>query len=457
MAKVATDTDQRILAIGGFVRDKLLGKSSPDIDFVAEKDGIIAARVAKDYLGLNPDHLTIYKTYGTALINYGGLELEFVGARKESYQPNSRNPEVTTGTLEDDQKRRDFTINALAVDVSDPERKIIDPFDGITDLKNAIIRTPLDPDATFADDPLRMMRAIRFACQLGFTIEDHTFLSIQNNAARIEIITPERIITEVNKFMLSPLPSRGWFYLDSAHLLPYILPELAIMKGTEKIAEYGHKDNFLHTLEVLDNLSKMSENLWLRWAALLHDIGKPKTKRFHKDTGWTFHGHEVVGERMVKPIFKRLKLPLDERMNYVKKMVRLHLRPIALTKEEVTDSAVRRLLFDAGDDIEDLLLLCHADITSKNEKKKKRYRQNFEYLKERLIEVEESDQIRNWQPPIDGQTIMSTFRIKPSRTVGDIKTAIREAILDGDIGNNYDEAYQYMIKVGEKMGLSVQS
>lgn len=442
-----------VFAIGGFVRDKLIGRRSTDIDFVCQGDGIALAEKVRDLI--NPKlKVTVFKTYGTAQLVHNGLELEFVGARKESYQKDSRNPEVSVGTLEDDQNRRDFTINALAIDLSTENfGTIIDPFNGLKDLQDKIIRTPLDPDITFSDDPLRMMRAVRFASQLDFKIEASCFESIKQQKDRIKIISQERITDELNKIMMSKKPSIGLDLLYRAGLLDIILPELTALAGVEIKDNIGHKDNFYHSLQVLDNIVPYTDNLWLRWAALLHDIGKARAKRFDEKQGWTFHGHEVVSGKLVPRIFKRLKLPTQQHMSYVKKIVELHHRPISLTKEDITDAAMRRLLFDAGEDLEDLMLLCKADITSKNRQRVKRYIANFEAVEKRVKEVEEKDKIRNWEPPISGKIIMETFNLKPSREVGIIKTAIREAILDGIIDNDYDAAYQFMIERGEALGL----
>jgi poly(A) polymerase len=443
--------------VGGFVRDKLLGRNCVDIDIVCLGDAITLAEAVGQ--GFRPQpKVSWFKNFGTAHLNVLGYDVEFVGARKESYQRDSRNPVVTPGTLQDDQERRDFTINALAFPVKEtnvdiPISEIIDPFNGIADMREKLIRTPLQPEKTFSDDPLRMMRAIRFASQLDFRIDSSTFLGIVDTAERISIITQERITEELNKIMLSPKPSVGLDLLYKAGLLKLILPQVVDLVGATYIDGKGHKDNFYHTLQVLDNISENTSNLWLRWAALLHDIAKPATKRFEQGIGWTFHGHEVVGGRMVPKIFNKLKLPVHEEMRYVRKLVELHLRPISLTKENITDSAIRRLLFDAGNELEDLMLLCDADITSKNESKVKRYRANFELVRQRLKEVEEKDKVRNWQPPITGELIMETFGLQPCKEVGMIKTAIREAILDGLIENSFQAAHALMLLEGEKLGL----
>jgi len=441
--------------VGGFVRDKILKRSSKDIDIVCVGDGIQLAEAVRKVLGA-PNEVVVFKRFGTAMLKYGDTELEFVGARKESYTWESRKPEVSPGTLRDDQLRRDFTINALAISLDDGFYNIIDPFGGVDDLEKGIIRTPREPGQTFSDDPLRMMRAVRFASQLDFEIDPVCFQGIIDNASRIEIISAERISVELNKIILSDKPSIGFELLSKAGLLEIIFPEFEALRGVERINNVAHKDNYYHTLQVLDNLSENSDNLWLRWAAVLHDIAKPDTKRFNREVGWTFHGHEVVGARMVPGIFKRFRLPLDHKMKYVQKLVRLHLRPISLTNEDITDSAIRRLLFDAGDDIDDLMMLCEADITSKNERKVARIKENYERVKRMLAELEEKDRIRNWQPPIDGETIMKTFGIGPSRLVGQIKLAIREAILDGKIANNYEEAYRFMLDVAKTFGLEAK-
>jgi len=455
LSEVVTAEKVRAFVIGGWVRDAILKRenSDKDIDIVVLGNGIEIARKAAKRISPKI-RVNVFKNFGTAMFRCEDYEIEFVGARKESYSRGSRKPVVENGTLQDDQERRDFTINAMAVSLNkETFGDFIDPFDGISDLKNKIIRTPLDPDRTFSDDPLRMMRAIRFATQLNFTIEENTFKSITVNADRIKIVSKERIVTELNKIIMCSHPSTGFILLERSGLLRLIFPELDNLKGVEKKEGKAHKDNFHHSIKVLDNISKHSDNIWLRWAALLHDIAKPATKKYTPETGWSFHGHEFLGSKMIPAIFRKLKLPLNDRMKYVQKLVDLHLRPIVLSQEEVTDSAVRRLLFEAGDDIDDLMALCEADITSKNEEKKTKHLENFKYVRKKLKEIEEKDAVRNFQPPVDGTEIISTFGIKPGREVGIIKNAIREAILDGIIPNNHEEARKIMLDKGKEIGL----
>ncbi len=453
VGEVAEDLSAEVYVIGGYVRDRLLNRSEPkDIDFVVKGDGIEFAKKVAENIGIKK--VSIFKTYGTAMFVWNDAEYEFVGARKESYSPESRNPKVEQGTIEDDQKRRDFTINALAISLNkETLGKLVDPFNGVEDLKNRIIKTPLDPEITFSDDPLRMLRAVRFATQLDFRIDENCFVAIAKNKERIKIITAERIHTELNKILLSPKPSVGFKLLFKSGLLDIIFPELHALSGVSTQNDISHKDNFLHTLQVVDNIALLSDDLWLRWAALLHDIGKPRTKKFVEATGWTFHAHNFVGAKMVPEIFKKLKLPQNEKMNFVQKMVELHMRPIALVEETVTDSAIRRLIFDAGNDIDSLMTLCEADITSKNEKKVAQYLENFKIVRQKIVEVEERDKIRNFQPPISGEEIMQYFNIPPCKTVGEIKNAIKDAILDGEIPNEKESAFKLMIELGNKLGL----
>lgn len=449
----------KAFVIGGWVRDLILNRESKDIDIVCLGSGIELSKDVASRIGKGAK-VSVFKNFGTSMLNYydNGInwQIEFVGARKESYNRNSRKPIVEDGSLEDDQNRRDFTINALAISLNDEDYgELIDPFNGVEDMRNMIIQTPLDPDITFSDDPLRMFRAIRFACQLNFTIHNDTFDAIQRNAERIDILSMERIIDEINKMVLSPRASMGFKLMDRTGLLKLILPELVALKGVEQVGERAHKDNFKHTLEVLDNISPHTDNLYLRWAAILHDIAKPLTKRYDPKVGFTFHGHEVKGSRMIKLIFRRLKLPLNENMKYVEKLVELHLRPIILAEDIVTDSAVRRLLFDAGDDIEDLITLCIADITSKNFHKVQKFKKNFEIVKQKLIEIEEKDKVRNFQPPVSGEDIMRAFGIEPCREIGEIKTIIKDSILDGIIPNQRKDALELMYSEGKKKGLRI--
>ena len=456
ISKSARELDLDSYVIGGFVRDFLLKRGNhTDIDVVAIGSGIELAKQVSKNLPNRPK-VQIFKTYGTAMLRYKDIDLEFVGARKESYTRESRNPIVENGSLQDDQNRRDFTINAMALDLSEENfGELLDPFGGMQDLERKLIRTPLDPDLTYSDDPLRMMRAIRFATQLNFKIESNSLNAITKNKSRINIITNERIVVELNKIIESNQPSIGFTLLEKTGLLKFILPELTALKGIDEVEGQTHKDNFYHTLEVVDNIAENTDNLWLRWAALLHDIGKAPTKRFSKKAGWTFHGHEFVGSKMVYKLFKRLKMPLNEKMKFVQKMVLMSSRPIVLSQDIVTDSAVRRLIFDAGDYIDDLMTLCEADITTKNPKRFRRYHKNFERVREKMKEVEERDQVRNFQPPVSGEEIMQTFNLKPSREIGTIKERIKNAILDGKIPNDHEAAKALMIKEGEKLGLTV--
>lgn len=456
ISEAAERNNQSVYIVGGYVRDLLMKrKASTDIDFVTEQSGIeLAQNVAQD---IDPKlKVSVFKTYGTAMIKYKDLELEFVGARKESYTENSRKPEVEGGSLEDDQKRRDFTINAMAISLNkDNFGELIDPFNGIDDLEKEILRTPLEPAQTYSDDPLRMMRAVRFASTLSFTIEENSLQAIQQEAERIKIVSMERIMVEFNKIMMSAKPSVGLKLMEQTGLLKLIIPELIELKGVEEVEGQTHKDNFYHTLEVVDNISENTDNLWLRWSALLHDIGKAPTKKFVEGTGWTFHGHEFLGSKMVKTLFQRLKLPLGSDMKYVQKMVKLSSRPIALITDDASDAALRRLLFDAGENLEDLFTLCKADITTKNSKKQEKFKKNFEYVAVKIKEVEEKDHVRNFQPPITGEEIMEMFNLKPGREIGILKEKVKEAILEGEIPNEKEEATQFVIAEAEKLGLTI--
>ncbi|MCQ2057419.1 MAG: CCA tRNA nucleotidyltransferase [Bacteroidaceae bacterium] len=453
LSQTADSLGMECYVVGGYVRDLFLERPSKDIDVVVVGSGLEMAKAYGKALGRGA-HVSLFKNFGTAQVKKGSLEVEFVGARRESYQRDSRNPIVEDGTLEDDQNRRDFTINAMAICLNAGRfGELVDPFNGIADLQDRIIRTPLDPDVTFSDDPLRMMRCIRFATQLNFYIDDDTFRSLETMKERIRIISKERISEELNKILLSPVPSKGFIDLDRCGLLEIIFPELYALQGVETINGRGHKDVFLHTLQVLDNVAREDGDLWLRWAALLHDIGKARTKRWDNVHGWTFRNHNYIGARMIPSLFERMKMPKNEKMKYVQKMVDLHMRPIAIVDDEVTDSAVRRLLFDAGDDIDDLMLLCEADITSRNEQKKQRHLDNFKLVREKLRDLEERDRIRNFQPPVDGTEIMETFGLAPCREVGELKAAIKDAVLDGVIPNEHDAAFEFMLKEAEKCGL----
>ena len=452
ISRLADAEGVRAFVVGGYVRDYYLRRPSTDIDVVVVGSGIALAEALARELKAK---VSVFKTFGTAMVRAKGIEVEFVGARKESYTHDSRKPEVEPGTLEDDQRRRDFTINAMAWSLNDATfGELVDPFDGMSDLEECIIRTPCDPDVTFSDDPLRMMRAVRFASQLGFTIEEETFEAICRNAQRIKIVSRERIATELNKIVLSPVPSMGFELLELTGLLKLVFPEMHNLKGVEKRGKHAHKDNFIHTLKVLDNVARRSDDLWLRWAAVLHDIAKPQTKAYDPKVGWSFHGHEVLGSKMVPAVFRQLKLPLNEHMKFVQKLVFLHLRPIILSEDLVTDSAVRRLLFEAGDDVEALMTLCEADITSGIDAKVKRYLANFELVRRKMKDLEERDRVRNFQPPISGELIMETYGVGPGRVIGDIKEILKNAILDGEIPNDYDAAYALMERLAAERGLT---
>ena len=454
ISKIAEENNQQVYIVGGYVRDLLMEKNKDtDIDFVTEGSGIILAQKVANFIN-SEIKISVFKTYGTAMFRYEGIDLEFVGARKESYSEGSRNPEVEQGTLEDDQKRRDFTINALAISLNkDDFGELVDPFNGVEDIRNKVLRTPLEPEKTYSDDPLRMMRAIRFASTLKFSIEKSSFLAIKKEVERIKIVTIERVMVEFNKIMLSEKPSIGLKLLKDTGLLGLIIPELTALEGIEEVEGQKHKDNFWHTLEVVDNISVNTDNLWLRWAALLHDIGKAPTKKFVKGTGWTFHGHEFLGSKMVKTLFQRLKLPLGKDMKYVQKMVKLSSRPIALVSDDASDSALRRMLFDAGEDLEDLFTLCKADITTKNSYKQEKFKKNFEYVAKKIKEVEEKDHIRNFQPPITGEEIMAMFNLKPGKEIGILKEKVKEAILEGEISNDKDSATAFVLQEAKKIGL----
>lgn len=453
IGQTADELELECYVVGGYVRDLFLERPSKDIDVVVVGSGIALAEALGSKLGRGA-HVSVFRNFGTAQLKYHGIEVEFVGARKESYSHDSRKPIVEDGTLEDDQNRRDFTINALAVCLNQSRfGELVDPFDGVWDMEDRLIRTPLDPDITFSDDPLRMMRCVRFATQLNFYIDDETFEALERNKERIKIVSRERIADELNKIMMTRTPSKGFVELQRCGLLPLIFPELAAMEGVDMIQGKSHKDNFYHTLQVLDNLAAVSDNLWLRWAALLHDIGKPRTKRYEPGIGWTFKNHNFIGAKMVPEIFRRMKLPMNEKMKYVQKLVSLHMRPIVIADEEVTDSAVRRLLFEAGDDIEDLMTLCEADITSRNVQRKQRFLDNFKLVRRKLVDLEERDRIRNFQPPVTGEEIMEVFDLQPCREIGLLKSAIKDAILDGLVPNEHDAAYNFMLEKAREMGL----